>query len=87
MRTALICILFFSSLSFADSCEDSDGGNNPKVKGTTLMTVGPASQQFISREKDSCKDQKHLIEYYCKDNHSVTMIVACPKNCAEGVCL
>jgi hypothetical protein len=92
MRATLISLLLFSSLSFssagrAESCQDSDGGSNPKVKGTVLMMVGPSSQQFITKETDACKDKNTLIEYYCdKENHSVTQIIHCQNGCDKGIC-
>jgi hypothetical protein len=88
MQKIILILLLVGSFAHAkDTCEDSDGGNNPKVKGIVLMTVGPKTQQFITREKDTCKDKNTLLEYVCdKQNHSVTEIVKCPNGCDEGVC-
>jgi len=62
------------------SCTDSDGGNNPYVKGT--VTLG--SQTYT----DSCSTTNTLKEYYCANNQIQNYMVICPTGytCQDGAC-
>ena len=63
------------------SCEDTDGGKNYDVKGTTIDSV----TNIYSN--DSCNGSK-LTEYYCSNNsRSSTKYYTCPDLCVDGVCV
>ena len=61
-------------------CTDSDGGNNPYVKGTTTL----GSQTYT----DSCSTTNTLKEYYCANNQIQNYMVICPTGytCQDGAC-
>jgi hypothetical protein len=62
-----------------DTCIDSDGGENYYVKGKTSWGV--------SRIVDSCIDGK-LDEGFCHDNEiGGSVLINCPNECQEGVCI
>ena len=62
-------------------CVDSDGGNNPNIKGT--VTIG--SQTYT----DICASGTTLKEHYCSNNQLQTSVITCPTGsiCQNGVCI
>jgi hypothetical protein len=61
-------------------CTDSDGGNNPYVKGTVTLD----SQTYT----DSCSTINTLKEYYCANDQIQNYMVICPSGytCQDGAC-
>ena len=74
------------------TCEDSDGGIEPKKKGTVTVTVrdiGKLNAVFSENEKDICQDGRILIESYCEANEPKRIDVDCGNShqrCANGRC-
>ncbi len=72
-----ICIQVF------ESCEDTDGGINPDVKGTVTDNKGRKST-------DSCHAAPHvvgqLLEYFCSESGSNGWTIDCPNYCEDGAC-
>ena len=64
-------------------CEDSDGGKNTEVAGTTRSN-------FEERE-DSCLvaggSFKYVVEHYCENGQIKTATLECPNKCGDGKCI
>jgi len=60
-------------------CNETDGGENVYVKGTTTR----------GKEKgvDKCAGSASLSEFYCDGNRITMRMHECPLGCAEGRCL
>ncbi len=85
-KGVIIGLILFLSLSFivAQTCTDSDGGNNLPVRG--VACIGGECQE------DLCQNDGRFIEYYCSpDGLSIlaTNFSECPYdlNCVEGACI
>ncbi|MCX8206004.1 MAG: hypothetical protein N3H30_02115 [Candidatus Micrarchaeota archaeon] len=64
-----------------DTCEDNDGGLEPKVRGTT--TYGQTTRT------DSCYGETSVEEHYCPTQTSIsTVVLECPSGyeCSDGSC-
>ena len=78
-------------------CEDSDGGQNYKVKGTVKgRLVGPEKYPPPHTLTDYCVDDTHLEEYYCipdpKSDRISYRIYDCTElgpnyKCVDGACV
>ncbi|MBT4823640.1 hypothetical protein HN695_04580 [Candidatus Woesearchaeota archaeon] len=66
-------------------CTDSDGGEEPTVKGVVKGGMsGSGAQGLVS---DSCLNGKTLKEYKCGSNGGVGYTtMECPNSCSEGRC-
>lgn len=60
-------------------CTDSDGGRNSDIKGTVKNELGSFT--------DNCKDDRYVLENYCKGNVVRKETVPCRYGCQEGRCL
>jgi hypothetical protein len=74
--------------TIASTCTDSDGGNNPYVKGSLTYINNPYG---VLKEMDICEDNYTLEERVCNSQTDYTqnhIIVACPSgyNCTDGAC-
>ena len=73
------------------TCEDSDGGDDPNVKGEVTETY---LKDTSSREKgsayfnDTCSYGNTLLERYCSLTNSATSkVYRCEKGCEDGACI
>jgi len=66
-------------------CTDSDGGNEPGIRGDTR---GYDDEWKVQGYVDECADDVNLREYSCTEDGQVRLhIVECPGGCAEGACV
>ena len=70
----------------ANTCIDSDGGNNPEVAGSvSFYKAGEGSLIY----EDLCLDERTLKEYYCVQiasyNRVFSNFVSC--SCVDGKCV
>ncbi len=61
------------------SCNDTDGGNKPLVKGTTF--------NLSVSKTDECLNKTSLKEYYCSIGNVKSITQTCYSGCSEGACL
>ena len=71
---------------------DSDGGINYYVSGTLNVNCGTDSNGISPAcgiWRDSCSDEKTLIEYYCEGNNlnDNFKTYTCPSGCKDGACI
>ena len=66
----------------ADSCTDSDGGNNYNVLGNVSGNASGSPYLYT----DECTDGTHLREYNCTGNSQTSTIYTCPDICQGGIC-
>jgi hypothetical protein len=67
-------------------CQDSDGGNNPKVKGK----ISGALEEPNVKTEDYCLDSNTLIEAYCNGyKKGITLKHVCDADeiCQDGACV
>lgn len=67
---------------YANSCSDTDGGNNIGIVGTTS---GYYNNNAYSHT-DSCAGDSIITEYYCSGNLEVSQQQSCQYGCANGAC-
>jgi hypothetical protein len=68
-----------------NSCTDTDGGNNPSVRGNA---TGYYSQQYYNN-MDYCITSSVLVEYYCSVGLKYNSTMSCSGNytgCTNGAC-
>jgi hypothetical protein len=63
------------------TCIDTDGGNEPKVKGTVQYLEGNVTILKV----DECLGTS-LREWYCDHGELQKAIVECSNGCANGAC-
>ncbi|MCB0348687.1 MAG: hypothetical protein KDD37_07620 [Bdellovibrionales bacterium] len=88
----IIFLVLSNLLLHAMDCEDTDKGQVVNQAGVTISTVKDCSHnpcvasQIV--ERDSCIDSSKLLEYYCKNGESKSVVLKCPKNmpCKYGAC-
>ena len=63
------------------SCQDSDAGQNPYMKGTARTTA--------EAETDRCKSPTEVYEYYCGAAGIMNITMSCPAGtgCIDGACV
>jgi hypothetical protein len=73
-------IVNLTSIPNPPTCTDSDGGNNPYVKGTVMYN----NQMYT----DTCSDPNTLIEYSCGNGQIQKVVYPCEPNftCQDGAC-
>lgn len=84
--TVLSIVVLFSSLAFADSCSDTDGGIVYTQKG--IVEVKDTDGNVISTDTDQCEifDVRLLAEYYCDSDVVKVKTYTCPTPCDNGKC-
>jgi hypothetical protein len=81
----------FISFTSSDSCQDSDLGKTPEVRGdvrgTSHNTVTDKPEDYIY--EDHC-EKNVLIEYYCSEEANPRTLSAkyeCKERCEGGICI
>jgi hypothetical protein len=71
----------------AQSCTDSDNGNNANIKGITKGVMDGTSD--LTTKEDYCHTDFLLIEYYCRGDRDTLdgAQIPCPNGCADGACI
>lgn len=84
LSVSLILVLFMVSLVSANTCQDTDGGQNFYEKGSAY--IFDSDQQYTT---DKCESENQLREYYCKTSSTgvASRVHSCPEGCSDGVCL
>ena len=84
--TVLAVFVLFSSIAFADSCSDTDGGIKYTVKGTT--TSYDDGGTVIDSYSDECSAATPdlLAEFYCEGASLKMETYLCPTRCINGAC-
>ncbi|MEM5812461.1 MAG: hypothetical protein QW286_01965, partial [Candidatus Aenigmatarchaeota archaeon] len=71
-------------------CNDSDGGKDYYVKGTTygVLYTTASLENYYKTYTDNCSPETgSLIEYYCSNNGYVfNEWYKCPNGCVDGAC-
>lgn len=67
------------------TCQDTDSGNRPSVKGTLYFSY---YGQVTGVYTDQCTDTTHLTEYWCSSSSNwTTTQYWCLNGCSDGRCL
>lgn len=84
-------VIVDSSTRTIVTCEDSDNGKEPYVKGNTTQTY---LEDTAYRKKgteyfyDSCSYGDTMLEYFCTStNYSAATVVHCEDGCKDGACI
>lgn len=63
------------------SCSDADGG-----KAYFQASLVQSFDSSLTMQRDSCKNDRTLIEWYCSENTAQQEEVACKDGCVAGTC-
>lgn len=96
MRTLIAFILVLGSQSaFAKYCKDTDKGQDAKVAGKIVYSLGDENclgdscyTQYM-KEHDRCLDAKTVLEFSCDKGLPVEKEIVCSKAqvCRDGACV
>ncbi len=64
-------------------CEDTDGGNNPNVRGKAIVYYSNGQKESLD---DKCPGLNFQTEYVCEGNTPNTVNNKCTNACEKGVC-
>ena len=71
-------------------CTDSDFGENPNEKGTTIWgTEIFLSELIVGNETDRCLGESDLLEFYCGETEGKNSTFSCAYSeiCENGICI
>src|SRR3989344_2111068 len=73
------------------TCEETDGGDNPNIKGNVTQTYlkdTPYRKKGPVYFYDVCGYGDTITEYYCSTkNYAGTKVYHCEKGCKDGACI
>ncbi|MFH1977953.1 MAG: hypothetical protein ABIJ92_01355 [Candidatus Aenigmatarchaeota archaeon] len=77
------------SMSFI-SCTENDGGNNPNILGTTIITHETSAiikSEFCPGQGNETNTSEFLTEYSCDGDTIISTTGQCTLGCSQGKCI
>ncbi|MBI2564906.1 hypothetical protein HYV79_02850 [Candidatus Woesearchaeota archaeon] len=73
------------------TCQDSDGGSNPEIKGTTSWTDESGATKQHTDYCEEIEGVKYVQEFYCTERNFKNVgswkLIKCEHGCKDGICL